>query len=355
MAARITIMAGGTGGHVFPALAVATELAARGWQISWLGTPDSFESRVVPAHGFDLDTISAHRLRGEGVVSRLLAPLRLLNAMHQAWRVLRRRRPQVVLGMGGFVTAPGGAVTRLMRIPLVIHEQNAIPGLTNRWLAKVATRVLEAFPGSFAASLHAQNTGNPIRAEIAALPQPQAIGERPLQLLVFGGSQGAQALNDVVPAALALLDLPVRPLVRHQAGRGRQTATRATYASHAVDAEVVEFIDDMDAAYRWADLAICRAGALTVSELMAAGLPAILVPFPFAVDDHQTVNASFLDREGACRLLQQRDMTPASLAEALSALLDDRDALHAMAMRAYGLARRDATARVADICVEVAA
>ena len=355
MAARITIMAGGTGGHVFPALAVANELAAQGWQISWLGTPDSFESRVVPQHGFDLDTIAAHRLRGEGMAARLLAPLRLLHAMGQAWGVLRRRRPQVVLGMGGFVTGPGGLVSRLLRIPLVIHEQNAIPGLTNRWLAKMATRVLAAFPDSFSDKVAATVTGNPVRADIMALPAPGKIGDRPLHLMIIGGSLGAQALNEIVPEALSLIAEDQRPQVRHQAGRGKADAARSTYAAHTVDAEVSEFLDDMAAAYTWADLVICRAGALTVSELMAAGMPAILVPFPFAVDDHQTVNARFLSDANAARLIQQRDMTPHVLAELLESLIGDRDALHAMAMRAYKLARRDATQRVAAICTEVAA
>lgn len=353
MATRITIMAGGTGGHVFPALAVANELNARGWQISWLGTADSFESRVVPSHGFELDTIAAYRLRGQGLGARLLAPLRLAHAMAQAWRVLRRRRPQVVLGMGGFVTGPGGLVSRLMRIPLVIHEQNAVPGLTNRWLARVATRVLEAFPGSFGrASVHA--TGNPLRDEITALPAPQPV-RRPARLLVMGGSLGAQALNEKVPAALALLAREQRPAVRHQAGRGKDEDTRDAYRAHGVDAEVVEFVDDMADAYLWADLVICRAGALTVSELMAAGLPAILVPFPFAVDDHQTVNARFLTEARAAHLIQQRDMDAAALGDLLQSLLADPGELHAMAVRAYGLARRDASRAVADVCSEVAA
>jgi UDP-N-acetylglucosamine--N-acetylmuramyl-(pentapeptide) pyrophosphoryl-undecaprenol N-acetylglucosamine transferase len=349
-------MAGGTGGHVFPALAVAHELAGRGWQVSWLGTPDSFESRVVPQHGFELDTIAAFRLRGQGLLDRLLAPMRLLRAMWQALTVLRRRRPQVVLGMGGFVTGPGGLVSRLLGLPLVVHEQNAIPGLTNRWLARIASRVLEAFPGSFAGRSGVIATGNPIRAEISELPAPAPIGdERTLRLLVIGGSLGAQALNEQVPAATALLAQDSRPSIRHQAGRDKAEATAALYLRLGVEADVVEFVDDMAAAYRWADLVICRAGALTVSELMAAGKPAVLVPFPFAVDDHQTVNARFLTEADAAVLLQQSDMTSDRLAALLQELLGDRERLQSMARRAYALARREATRGVADYCEEVAA
>jgi UDP-N-acetylglucosamine--N-acetylmuramyl-(pentapeptide) pyrophosphoryl-undecaprenol N-acetylglucosamine transferase len=349
-------MAGGTGGHVFPALAVAHELAGRGWQVSWLGTPDSFESRVVLQHGFELDTIAAFRLRGQGLLDRLLAPMRLLRAMWQAQSVLRRRRPQVVLGMGGFVTGPGGLVSRLLGLPLVVHEQNAIPGLTNRWLARIASRVLEAFPGSFAGKAGAIATGNPIRVEISGLPAPAPIDDqRSLHLLVVGGSLGAQALNEQVPAAVAVLARAARPSIRHQAGRDKAKATLALYLGLGVDADVVEFVDDMAAAYQWADLVICRAGALTVSELMAAGKPAVLVPFPFAVDDHQTVNARFLTEADAAVLLPQSDMTGDQLAAVLQELLGDRDRLHGMAQRAYTLAKREATRVVADHCEEVAA
>lgn len=356
MAARITIMAGGTGGHVFPALAVAHELTARGWQVSWLGTPDSFESRVVPLQGFELDTIAAHRLRGQGIVKALLAPLYLVRAMLQAWQVMRRRRPQVVLGMGGFVTGPGGLVSRVLRLPLVIHEQNAIPGLTNRWLARIATRVLEAFPGSFPAAVRAQTTGNPVRDDIASLPPPVRVEkDRPLHVLVMGGSLGAQALNEAVPGALAKIEASYRPQVRHQAGRGKAEGTRAAYQAHAVNAEVSEFVDDMAAAYRWADLVICRAGALTIAELTAAGRAAVLVPYPFAVDDHQTVNARFLSDQGAARLLPQNELTTERLAAVLSGLLGDRAELHALAQAARRLARPDATRRVADVCEQVVA
>lgn len=356
MAARITIMAGGTGGHVFPALAVAEELRERGWQVSWLGTPDSFESRVVPTQGFELDTIAAFRLRGEGMRSLLLAPFRLLRAMGQAGRVLRRQRPQVVLGMGGFVTGPGGLVSRVLRLPLVIHEQNAVPGLTNRWLAHVASRVLEAFPGSFPARIGAHATGNPVRREIAELPAPGAIAaDRPLHLLVVGGSLGALALNERVPAALALIDRARRPRIRHQAGRGKLAAAREAYEAAGVEAEIGEFLDDMAEAYRWADLVICRAGALTVSELMAAGVPAVLVPYPFAVDDHQTVNARVLSDADAAVLIDQARLTPEVLAGQLTRLLGDRVLLAQMAARAHALAEREAAQKVADHCEELAA
>lgn len=355
MAARVTIMAGGTGGHVFPALAVANEMKARGWQVSWLGTPDSFESRTVPAQGFELDTIAAFRLRGQGWGDRLLAPLRLLRAMVQAMQALRKRRPQLVLGMGGFVTGPGGLMSRLLGVPLVVHEQNAIPGLTNRWLARLARCVLEAFPNSFPDRVGARVVGNPIRKEIAMLPAPRPIdAQRPVHLLVMGGSLGAQALNEQVPLALARLPAGDRPAVRHQAGRGKADVTHEAYATAAVVAEVSEFVDDMAAAYQWADLVICRAGALTVSELMAAGVAAIMVPFPFAVDDHQTVNAGHLTRADAAILMPQASLTTERLADQLAQLIQDRPRLHRMAVNAYALSRRDATRTVADICEECA-
>ena len=356
MAARITIMAGGTGGHVFPALAVAHELKSRGWQVRWLGTPDSFESRVVPAEGFELDTIASFRLRGQGMISLLKAPFKMLRALSQAWSVLGRQQPQVVLGMGGFASGPGGLVSRLRRIPLVIHEQNAIPGLTNRWLARIAARVLEGFPDSFPASVGAEATGNPLREAIGLMPAPAEIdGDRPLHLLIVGGSLGAQALNERVPLALASIPDGQRPQVRHQAGRDKADETANAYRTQGVDAEVTEFVDEMAEAYDWADLVICRSGALTVSELMAAGVAAILVPFPFAVDDHQTANARFLSEAGAAEVIQQDALEPTFLASRLQDLFGDRRRLQAMATKAYGLARRDATQRVADACVRFAA
>ncbi len=359
MAARVMIMAGGTGGHVFPALAVAQELQARGCEVSWLGTPDSFESRLVPERGIALDEIPAHRLRGEGMGARLLAPLHLLRAMLRAGSILRRRRPQVVLGMGGFVAGPGGLMSRVLGIPLVIHEQNTVPGLTNRWLARIATRVIEAFPGTFDKGARVRTCGNPIRPEIAQLPPPEgrvaSASDEPIRLLVMGGSQGAQALNETLPRALALLPEQRRPQVLHQAGRGKLESTREDYRRLGVDAELVEFIADVPAALARAELVVCRAGALTLAELAAAGVASILVPYPYAVDDHQTRNARYLSDADAAVLVPQTELTPESLAELLDQLGTDRPRLLEMARRARALARPAATACVADTCLEVAA
>jgi UDP-N-acetylglucosamine--N-acetylmuramyl-(pentapeptide) pyrophosphoryl-undecaprenol N-acetylglucosamine transferase len=356
MAARVMVMAGGTGGHVFPALAVAQQLRSQGWDVTWLGTPDSFEARTVPQYGFPIDWVDSFRLRGQGMASLLLAPFRLLRAMSQAWQVLQRRRPQVVLGMGGFVTGPGGLVSLLTRTPLVIHEQNTIPGLTNRWLARIARRVLEAFPGSFPAAASAEAVGNPVRAEIAALAAPAerfADRQGPCRLLVLGGSLGAQALNETLPQALALLPEHRRYEVLHQAGRDKAEATQAAYASVGVEARVTDFLHDMAEAYAWADLVLCRAGALTISELTSAGVAAILVPFPFAVDDHQTHNARFLCDADAARLLPQTQLDAESLAILLGEFCDDRPRLLRMAQAARALAQPHATARVAEVCAEV--
>ncbi len=348
--ARITIMAGGTGGHVFPALAVAQEMRERGWEVNWMGTPDSFESRTVPDHGFRLDTIAAYRLRGQGMTGLLLAPFRLLNAMRQAGKILRRSKPQLVLGMGGFVTGPGGLVSKLLGIPLVIHEQNTIPGLTNRWLAKIAAQVLQAFPDSFPKTVDAVVTGNPLRQEIIAVAPPEErLEDRGglARLLVVGGSLGALALNQQLPPALSQLGQPL--MVRHQAGRGKAEGTRELYPSQ-MQVEVTEFIDDMAEALAWADLVICRAGALTVSELAAVGVASVLVPFPYAVDDHQTRNAQYLVDAGAAVLLPQSQMSEEKLVQQLDVLLGDRKKLLEMAVAARSRAKPDATRTVADYC-----
>jgi UDP-N-acetylglucosamine--N-acetylmuramyl-(pentapeptide) pyrophosphoryl-undecaprenol N-acetylglucosamine transferase len=350
----VIIMAGGTGGHVFPALAVAKVLRDRGVTVVWMGVPDSMESRLVPANGFPIEWVRVRGIRGKGLGAWALAPFRIAGAMLQALRILRRVKPRAVLGAGGYVSGPGGIAAWLLRIPLLIHEQNAIAGLTNRWLARFASQVLEAFPASFPAKIKAQTVGNPVRADIAALPAPAVrfAGRGPrARLLVFGGSQGAQRLNAVVPKALSRLDPSRRPEVRHQTGAGGAEAARAAYLELQVEAEVLPFIEDMAAAYAWADLALCRAGAMTIAELQAAGLGALLVPLPSATDDHQTKNAEALVRVGAGGVLPERDLTPDSLGTRLAELTADRARMLKMAQAARSLRNIDAAARLADLCM----
>jgi len=345
------IMAGGTGGHVFPALAVADDLRARGWRVVWLGARTGMEARLVPQHGHEMAWVRFSGLRGKGWLARLLLPANLLVAFWQSLRAIRAHRPAVVLGMGGYIAFPGGMMAALLGRPLVIHEQNSIAGLANRVLARVADRILTAFPGALPRS---QLVGNPVRGDIAGVAPPaQRFAGRsgPLRLLVVGGSLGAVALNDLVPQALALLPADSRPVVMHQAGAKHLDRLRATYAAAGVEASIVAFIDDMADAYAAADLVIARAGATTVAELAAAGVAAILVPFPFAVDDHQTTNAHYLADAGAAILVQQRDLRPAGLADTLRGLARER--LLAMAEKARTLGRPDATRAVADVCVAV--
>jgi UDP-N-acetylglucosamine--N-acetylmuramyl-(pentapeptide) pyrophosphoryl-undecaprenol N-acetylglucosamine transferase len=356
--ATFLVMAGGTGGHVFPALALAEALRARQHRVVWMGTSQGLEATLVPAAGFPLELITVAGLRGRGALGWLLAPLRVLRAVWQASRAIGRVRPALVIGLGGFASGPGGIAAWLARRPLIVHEQNAVPGLTNRVLARFAARVFEAFPGSFGAALggRVECVGNPVRAAIAALPAPRArYQDRAgrVRLLVIGGSQGAQALNAVVPQALARLasDHPFE--VRHQAGARHIDAARAAYAAAAVSAEVVPFIDDIAAAYAWADLVVCRSGAMTVSELAAVGLAAVLVPFPAAADDHQAANARWLVGAGAARLLAQTELTPESLAATLAAL-SERGALLAMAERGRAVARLDAVPRLVAACEQLA-
>jgi UDP-N-acetylglucosamine--N-acetylmuramyl-(pentapeptide) pyrophosphoryl-undecaprenol N-acetylglucosamine transferase len=358
MKRTVLIMAGGTGGHVFPALAAARVLRERGYEPVWLGTQRGLEAKLVPPQHIEMEWISMSGVRGKGAVTWLAAPFKLLLAIWQSLQVIRRRRPSVVLGAGGFVSGPGGVAAWLTRRPLVIHEQNAVAGMTNRLLARIARRVLEAFPGSFPSSARAERVGNPVRREIAALPEPAArYGERrgPLRVLVFGGSQGAARLNAVVPAALAVIDATARPLVMHQAGDRHIDNARELYAKHNVQADVRAFIDDMAEAYAWADLVVCRSGALTVSELAAAGLPAIFVPFAAAVDDHQTLNAKFLVDAQAGVSIPEAQLTPIRLAEELQKLMKGgREQLAQMAMRARAAAITDADVRLADACVAAA-
>ena len=326
MARPVLIMAGGTGGHVFPALAVAELLRARHRDVEWLGTKRGIESELVPAHGFRLHCIRVSGLRGKGFFSWLLAPFRLVLALIDAFRLLRRVQPEIVLGMGGFASGPGGLAAWLLRRPLVIHEQNSVAGLTNRLLAGIAREVLEAFPGSFSGRVETRVIGNPVRPEIASLPEPaKRFADRsgPLRLLVLGGSQGALVLNETVPQAIALLAEHERPVVRHQAGRATIERAREAYEKVGLPVELEAFIDDMAGAYAWADFVICRAGALTIAELAAAGLGSILVPFPSAVDDHQTRNARFLVDADAAVLIPQQALGPGSLAAEI-AEMDER-------------------------------
>ena len=354
MGIRVLIMAGGTGGHVFPALAVAERLRAEGAEVSWMGTRRGLEARVVPEHGLPIDWVEVGGLRGKGLGRWLSAPVHLLRALAQAWGIMSRRRPDVVLGMGGFVTGPGGVAARLLRRPLLIHEQNRIPGLTNRLLKPLAARVMCGFPDTFPESDKIVVTGNPVREKLAEIPPPQErlAGRtgRP-RLLVVGGSLGAAFFNETVPAALARLPEATRPHVHHQCGERHLAAAQAAYAEAGVEAEIFPFIEDMAAAYRWADLVLCRAGALTVAELAVAGAAAVLVPYPYAVDDHQTANARYLADEGAAVLVQQRDLDEARLAEVLGALLSDRGRMLEMASRARALGRPEATREVADLCL----
>lgn len=345
------VMAGGTGGHVMPALAVARALRDEGWRVVWLGTHAGMEARLAVDAGFDMAWVKVAGVRGKGLLTKLLLPFNLLLAFWQAARAIFRERPDVALGLGGYVAFPGGMMAVLLGKPLVIHEQNAVPGLTNKILAQVADRILLGLPSS----LKGEWVGNPVRPEIAALPAPElryAGRSGRLRLLVIGGSLGAQALNETIPQALALLPESLRPEVRHQSGARHLEALGGNYAKAGVTAETIAFIENMAEALAWADVAICRAGALTVAEMAAAGLPALFVPFPFAVDDHQTANAGFLAHQDAGWLLQQKDLTPEKLSTWLSGL--NRADLLACAVKARALAKADATARVASVVKEVA-
>ena len=378
---RIVVMAGGTGGHVFPALAVADELRARGVEVSWLGTRLGLEAEVVPGAGFPIDYIQVAGLRGKGVISLLTAPLKLLSALYQSLQILRRRNPAAVLGMGGYVTGPGGLAAWLSRRPLLIHEQNARAGLTNRLLRPFAKRVMEAFPNTFESGTRVLHTGNPLRkAFVEKSHLEKAVGEnaatdsrdvhkcdvhkcevhkreihKPLHLLVVGGSLGAVYLNSVVPATLAKLAAADRPEVWHQTGKQNFEATEAAYVAAGVmtaSVKLAPFIDDMTEAYAWADVVLCRAGAMTVAELAAAAVPSILVPFPYAVDDHQTANAHYLAAQQAAILIQQSQLNEDYLGQVLAGLTPAK--LQSMSEAAHKLALLDATAQVVDQCLAVA-
>ncbi len=360
-ARTLMVMAGGTGGHIYPGLAAADALRNHGWNVVWLGTRHGMEARLVPEHGYTMAWLSLGGVRGNGVLRKLLLPVTLLVAFAQALSALLRHRPDVVLGMGGNPSFPGGMMSVLLGKPLVIHEQNSVGGLANRVLACVADRVLTGFPDVFRSrrdkplpcgKVATTWVGNPVRASIAALPAPHARTAPQLRLLVVGGSLGAAALNDAVPRALALIPATERPAVIHQSGTRHADSLRAHYAAVGVIAEVRDYIADMAEVYAWCDIAVTRAGALTIAELAAAGVPAVLVPYPHAVDDHQTGNAKFLSEAGAAWLMPQDELTPDSLATLLRNL--DRQKLLSMAQQARALAKPDATETVAQICMELA-
>jgi UDP-N-acetylglucosamine--N-acetylmuramyl-(pentapeptide) pyrophosphoryl-undecaprenol N-acetylglucosamine transferase len=354
---HVLIMAGGTGGHVFPALAVADELRSRGIDVSWIGTKTGLEARVISKADIPIYFIKISGLRGKGIVGWLLAPFKLVVAVIQALSIVKKINPTSVLGMGGFASGPGGVAAWLLRRPLVLHEQNAIVGMTNKLLAHLATRLLEAFPGAFNDNM-AEHVGNPVRKEILDLPEPVARyqqREGAIRILVIGGSLGAKALNDVVPQAIAALPESITVEILHQSGRNKLESTEQNYQKHNIQATVTSFIEDMAGAYGWADLVICRAGALTISELSTAGLAAIFIPYPYAVDDHQTLNAQYMVDAGAACLMKQQELTVEKLTNNLQELIGEgRQQLLKMAQAARSCAKPNATNDVADICLEVA-
>ena len=352
MSKTALIMAGGTGGHMFPGLAVAQALRERGWTVHWLGAPGSMEERLVPPRGFALELVEFSGVRGKGMASLLGLPLRLGKALAQARAVLRRVKPDVVVGMGGYITVPGGLAAVLAGVPIVLHEQNSVAGMSNKLLARFAKRVFSAFPNAIAGG---QWVGNPLRAEFTQQAEPAArfAGRSgPLRLLVVGGSLGAKALNEVVPQALALIPEATRPQVTHQSGAKQIDALQANYTAAGVQATLTPFIDDAAQAYAEADVIVCRAGASTVTELAAVGAAAVFVPFPAAVDDHQTANARFLVDAGAGWLVQQSVLSAQKLAEMLENM--QRSTLVEKAQKAKTMQKLEAAQAVADACEEVA-
>jgi len=347
------VMAGGTGGHIFPGLAVAEALRDAGWRVHWLGAPHSMESQLVPPRGFAFEAVDFGGVRGKGLKTLAVLPFKLLRAFWQSLQVVRRVQPDVVLGLGGYITFPGGLMASLWGKPVVLHEQNSVAGLANKVLAQVADRVFTAFPGVFKTG---QWVGNPLRRAFTeqASPAQRFIGRTgPLRVLVVGGSLGAKALNDIVPQALALLPAATRPVVTHQSGAKQIEALRANYAAAGVQADLTPFIDDTATAFAQADLVICRAGASTVTEIAAVGAAALFVPFPFAVDDHQTTNAQFLVAQGGGWLVPQAELTAQALADRLAGL--SRERLLACAEQAYEQKKTNATREVVMACEELAA
>jgi len=357
----VLIMAGGTGGHIFPGLAVADALQGMDTPVRWLGASGGMECTRVPSSGISLDTVDISGLRGKGLLPWITAPFKILRAVLQAMAILGRHRPACAISFGGYAAGPGGLAARLRGIPLLVHEQNRVPGMTNKFLARIAKKVLQAFPGSWPPDSKITRKlvtcGNPVRKDVVELASPQErMGNRvgPIRILVTGGSQGANALNRIVPQALALLPDNEKPLVRHQTGSRDLDETMRVYDELGIEAKVSAFIEDIAGAYGWADLIVCRSGALTVSEVAAAGLGSILVPFPFAVDDHQTRNAEFLVEAGAARLMPEADLDATSLSSELRAVIRNRQDLIDMAVSARSVAVPDSAKRVASLCLELA-
>jgi UDP-N-acetylglucosamine--N-acetylmuramyl-(pentapeptide) pyrophosphoryl-undecaprenol N-acetylglucosamine transferase len=356
---RVMIMAGGTGGHVFPALAVADKLRASNSNLCWLGTRRGIESDLVPAHGIELHYLTVEGLRGRGLLALLRAPFKLLRSVLQACKIINQFKPSVALGMGGFASGPGALAALLKGVPLVIHEQNSVAGTTNRILARLATKVMQGFPNTLNGG---EWCGNPVRADIEALASPQdrfVDRSGPVKLLILGGSRGALAINKLIPQALAMIDIEHRPTVRHQVGAQHIQLTEDIYLQQGHDIEseqieIVPFIDNMATAYEWADFVICRAGALTVAELTAAGLGALFIPFPYAIDDHQTANARLLVDCDAAKIIQESELTPAMLATQILAMVQNKNQRLEMAMQARSLAKNGSADRVAQVCLEVA-
>lgn len=351
----VLIMAGGTGGHIFPGLAVADVLRQKHIPVRWLGAEGGMETRTVPQAGIELDLVAITGLRGKGVMRWIRMPVMLLKAVWQARRLLKDNPPGCAVSFGGYAAAPGGIAAWTRGIPVLVHEQNRIPGMTNRLLTRFARKVLQGFPGTFPQKLSPIDSGNPVRREVADLPDPQtrmAKRDGPVRILVTGGSQGAQVLNQVVPEALKLLPSDVSFEVRHQAGAKQVDVAVQSYTTAGVDADIQPFISDMAEAYAWADLVICRSGALTVAELAAAGVASVLVPFAYAVDDHQTRNAEYLAEAGAAIILSQASLEPEALARVLEPLLSDRAVLLSMANSARRMALPDAAEKVVEACSE---
>jgi UDP-N-acetylglucosamine--N-acetylmuramyl-(pentapeptide) pyrophosphoryl-undecaprenol N-acetylglucosamine transferase len=351
----VLVMAGGTGGHIFPGLAVADSLQQRDVAVRWLGARGAMECEKVPVRGMELDVVDIAGLRGKGLARWLQMPWKLLRAVVQAFRLLGENRPACAISFGGYAAGPGGLAARLRGIPLMVHEQNRIPGMTNRVLARLSARVLQAFPGTWEEKLDPVTCGNPVRKEVVELDPPeQRLAERsgPVRLLLTGGSQGALALNRLLPEALGQMPAEMKFEVRHQAGRRWAEQTAEAYRKLDIAANVSEFIEDMADAYGWADLVVCRSGALTVSEVAAAGIAAVFVPYPHAVDDHQTRNAEYLFENGAALILPEGGITAEVLADTLTALMSDRTRLRDMAVRARAASMPDSAGRVAVMCME---